>query len=198
LAELILDGGVAPGQLVTIQGLAEAFGVSTMPVREAMKRLTAANALTVVSGRTIGVAPLTLERLEDLRNVRVEVEGLATAWAAAKADKAIVSKLRGHLDNMEKAISISEARPYLQANRAFHFEIYRSAGSRTLIGIIENLWLQIGPYLSLLRESGNYETANLRHAAIVEAMESHDAAAAREEVAGDIDDAYRMLTKILE
>src|SRR4051812_10868239 len=82
LAGLILDGGIAPGQFVTIQGLAEAFDVSTMPVREALKRLTAANALTVVSGRSIGIPPLTLDRLTDLRNVRVEIEGTAAAWAA--------------------------------------------------------------------------------------------------------------------
>jgi DNA-binding GntR family transcriptional regulator len=45
---LILDGGIAPGQVVTIQNLAEAFGVSTMPVREALKRLTAAGALSLL------------------------------------------------------------------------------------------------------------------------------------------------------
>jgi DNA-binding transcriptional MocR family regulator len=70
LASLILDGGIPPGRLVTIQSLAEAFGVSAMPVREALKRLTASNALTVVSGRSIGVPPITLERFRDLRNVR--------------------------------------------------------------------------------------------------------------------------------
>jgi DNA-binding GntR family transcriptional regulator len=82
LASLILDGDIPPGRLVTIQSLAEAFGVSAMPVREALKRLTASNALTVVSGRSIGVPPITLERFTDLRNVRREIEGAATAWAA--------------------------------------------------------------------------------------------------------------------
>ena len=86
LASLILDGDIPPGRLVTIQSLAEAFGVSAMPVREALKRLTASNALTVVSGRSIGVPPITLERFTDLRNVRREIEGAATAWAAKRID----------------------------------------------------------------------------------------------------------------
>src|ERR1700730_4011285 len=63
ICDLILDGGIAPGQVVTIQNLAEAFGVSTMPVREALKRLTAAGALSLLTGRSIGIPRLSLERL---------------------------------------------------------------------------------------------------------------------------------------
>ena len=63
LCELILNGEIAPGQLITIQALADAFGVSAMPVREALQRLTAARVLTVISSRSIGVPPLTSERL---------------------------------------------------------------------------------------------------------------------------------------
>ena len=74
LCELILNGEIAPGQLVTIQGLADAFGVSAMPVREALQRLAAARVLTVISSRSIGVPPLSEERLFDLRRVRLEVE----------------------------------------------------------------------------------------------------------------------------
>src|SRR5271165_5471567 len=63
LVGMILDGEIEPGRTVTITALAEAFGVSTMPVREAMHRLTAAKALTVVASRSLGVPPLTAERL---------------------------------------------------------------------------------------------------------------------------------------
>jgi hypothetical protein len=59
ICDLILDGEIAPGQVVTIQNLAETFGVSAMPVREALKRLTAAGALSLVAGRSIGVPRLT-------------------------------------------------------------------------------------------------------------------------------------------
>src|SRR3984885_15204144 len=97
LASLILDGGIPPGRLVTIQSLAEAFGVSAMPVREALKRLTASNALTVVSGRSIGVPPITLERFTDLRNVRREIEGAATEWAAQRIDANGLSSLERDL-----------------------------------------------------------------------------------------------------
>lgn len=194
---LILDGGIAPGQLVTIQGLAEAFHVSAMPVREALKRLSAAHALTVVSGRSIGIPPLTLERLTDLRNVRVQVEGAATSWAAKHIDDNTVAELSKFLRQMEEATASGDTKAYLQANRAFHFSIYRAAQSPTLTGIIENLWLQIGPYLNLLRESGNYVSSNAHHKDIVAALARHDSDAAEAAMASDIDDAYNVLVKVL-
>src|SRR5277367_2149370 len=93
LCELILNGEIAPGQLVTIQALADAFGVSAMPVREALQRLTAARALTVISGRSIGIPPLTRERLADLRRVRLEVESLAAVWATPYIGAAELAEL---------------------------------------------------------------------------------------------------------
>ncbi len=197
VAGLILDGGIAPGQLVTIQGLAEAFGVSAMPVREALKRLTAANALTVVSGRSIGVPPLNLERLTDLRNVRHEIEGTASSWAALRADKAAIARLEKELERMQQAIASGDTKGYLQANRAFHFAVYQSAGSPTLFSFIEVLWLQIGPYLNLLRESGNYVSSNLHHRGVLDAIVDRNPEAARAALSRDIEDAYQVLVEVL-
>ena len=80
--ELILNGELAPGQSITVQWLADAFGVSAMPVREAILRLTAEKALTVVAGRSLGIPHLSRERLSDLRRARMEIESLAVSWAA--------------------------------------------------------------------------------------------------------------------
>ncbi len=198
VAGLILDGGIAPGQLVTIQGLAKAFRVSAMPVREALKRLTAANALTVVSGRSIGVPPLTLERLTDLRNVRLEVESTATSWAAKHMDSNVLGQIQDHLDRMERAIADSDTPNYLRSNRAFHFAIYRSAGSPTLVSLIEILWLQISPYFNLLRESGNYVSANVHHREMAAGLARGDATAARAGIAADIANSFAVLSQILD
>lgn len=197
IAGLILDGGIVPGQLVTIQGLAEAFGVSAMPVREALKRLTAANALDVVSGRSIGIPRLSLDRLVDLRNVRSEIEGTAAAWAARAIAPASLALLEEQLDRMDRSIPASDTRDYLRANRAFHFTIYRSAGSPTLVSLIEILWLQISPYFNLLRESGNYVSANRHHRAMVDALTRRDEAAARAAMRADITGSFEVLEKIV-
>ncbi|MCB1499124.1 MAG: GntR family transcriptional regulator [Bauldia sp.] len=197
IAGLILDGGIAPGQLVTIQALAEAFGVSAMPVREALKRLTAANALTVVSGRSIGIPRLSLDRLVDLRNVRIEVEGTAAAWAAEAITPAGLRQLEDQLERMNRSIPAGDTRDYLRANRAFHFAIYRASNSPTIVGLIEILWLQISPYFNLLRESGNYVSANLHHRAMVEALARKDGPAARAAIVADVTGSFEVLERIV-
>jgi DNA-binding GntR family transcriptional regulator len=198
LASLILDGDIPPGRLVTIKSLADAFGVSTMPVREALKRLTASNALTVVSGRTIGVPPITLERLTDLRNVRLEIEGAATAWAAQRIGPDSLAALEHDLAQMDQAITSGETTAYLRANRSFHFTIYRASGSPVSVALIESLWLQISPYFNLLQGSGNYVSANSSHRIAVDALRRGDAASARAAIRADIDRAFDILASMLD
>ncbi len=197
LSDLILDGEIAPGQLVTIQALAEAFGVSAMPVHEAMKRLTAANALTVVSGRSIGIPPLSVARLDDLRRVRLEVESVAAEWAAANIGDDGIEALKEQLLRMETSTTAGDVKGYLRANRAFHFIIYSAAGSEVLLSIVENLWLQISPYFNLLHGSGNYATSNEQHELMLNAVRSGDKPALKAAVRADIDGAYDVLMRLL-
>ncbi|MDW6020139.1 GntR family transcriptional regulator [Mesorhizobium sp. BAC0120] len=195
VTELILDGTIVPGEMVTVQSLANLFGVSPMPVREALGRLTAANALTVVSGRSIGIPPLNLTRLVDLRNVRIEIEAIAAGWAAERRDDEIITVLAGHLNDMENSIAAGDVKAYLRGNHAFHFAIYRAAGSENLLKIIENLWLQISPYFNMLH--GSYTVANEHHQKMFKAMRDRDAEALRNAVRADIDAAYQVLAKRL-
>ena len=198
IIDLILDGDIAPGELVTIQGLANAFGTSAMPVREALKRLTSANVLTVVSGRSIGIPPLSAERLADLRRVRREIEPLAASWAVNRATAADLALLETLLEQMDNAIANSEVTAFLHGNRAFHFGIYRIAGSPTLDAIIETLWLQISPYFHLLYDSGNYPVANREHRAMLEALADGDSNKLKASIRRDIDLAYDVLIELLK
>lgn len=193
LCDLILNGGIAPGQTVTIQAVSDAFGVSAMPVREALKRLTAANALTVVSGRSIGIPRLTRDRMLDLKRVRLEIEGLAGEWAACKAGPVDLAVLETELASLCAAAEAGDVATYLAANRNFHFGIYRAAGSEALMAIIESLWLQISPYFHLLHASGNHVASNREHAAMLAAMKRRDSAAVRANIVRDIEAAATVL-----
>jgi DNA-binding GntR family transcriptional regulator len=197
ITELILDGSLVPGEMVTVQSLASAFGVSPMPVREALRRLTAANALTVVSGRSIGIPKLSHARLTDLRNVRFEIEAIAAAWAAVRRTKEDVEICAKELERLEAANAKGNVKAYLRANYAFHFAIYRAAGSDNLLKIIENLWLQIRPYFNLLHGSGNYATANTHHKEMLHAIRNQDEIAVSRAIRADIEAAYQVLDRLL-
>ena len=197
LCELILEGGIAPGQSITVAHLAEAFGVSPMPVREALTKLTGAGVLTVVSGRTIGIPKLTLERLEDLRRVRLEVESTAVRWATERQDGVLIAALTRAFQRLEEAEKNADAQHYIRANYDFHFHLYRHAGSPILLTIIENLWLQISPYFHLLRGSGNFRISNHQHRAIFDAVSAGDPERAARALAADIEGAYEVLAVLI-
>jgi DNA-binding GntR family transcriptional regulator len=198
IKELILDGGIAPGELVTIQGLAEAFGVSAMPVREALQRLTAEKGLTVVSGRSVGIPELDASRLRDLCRVRLEIETLATSWAAGNLRASDIRRLESLVTVMGTAVSEEDPRRYVRANHEFHFAIYRAAESETLLSIIEALWLQVSPYFHLLHGSGNYVSANHQHRQLLAALKKHDSVAAGQAIRADIEDATTVLLGLLK
>jgi DNA-binding GntR family transcriptional regulator len=197
LRELIQNGGIEPGRTVTVQSLAEAFGVSAMPVREAIHRLVAEKALTVVAGRSVGIPLLTLERLEDLRRVRVEVEGTATKWAAQLISPEDIDHLESLMAEMDLARVENDRARYVPANRDYHFTIYRAAGSETLLSIIESLWLQIGPYINLLTKSNNWGTSAVEHQAIHVALARRDQTAAYRALQSDINGAASALSRVL-
>lgn len=197
IREMILNGEIEPGQTITIQSLSDAFQVSAMPVREALRRLTAEQALTVVSGRSVGVPVLTRDRLADLCQVRCEVEPLAAAWAAVRIGPADLGRLAELVDRMQDAAAHRNGRQFVPANHDFHFLIYRAAGSPALLGIIESLWLQIGPYFHVLRASDNWHEANAEHQAVLSALRRRDARKAAAALRRDIKDAAATLHDLL-
>ena len=193
LTDMILDGEIVPGKLITIRNLAASFDVSTMPVREALKSLVAANALAVVFGRSVGVPRLSVERLNDLRSVRGVVEGTAAAWAAVRAKEQDFVLLERELARLNKAVAAGDVKGYLQGNRAFHFGIYRAAGSPALFGTIESLWLQISPYFNLLSATENYRSSNIRHASMLDALQARNSERTRQFILDDIEAGYIQL-----
>ena len=197
LRALILNGEIEPGQTITIQSLADAFQVSAMPVREALRRLTAEQALTVVSGRSVGIPPLARERLADLRRVRCEIEPMAVRWAASRLRAPTLQRLGVLVDDMQAAADRQDGRRYVPANHEFHFLIYRAARSPTLLRIIESLWLQIGPYFHVLRASENWHAANAAHRAMLAALGRRDGEAAAAALCRDIEGAAATLHGLL-
>lgn len=193
LCELILEGNLAPGESITVASIAKAFDVSPMPVREAITRLMASGALTVVSGRSIGVPQLDRSVFTDLRNVRLEIEAVALRWAIKNATAAFHQELHDKLDAMVLAEQKGEVAGFIRANYGFHFAIYRQANSPVLLETISNLWLRINPYFHLLQQTGHYRISNDHHREIVEGIVSNNELRAVEALNDDINNAYNTM-----
>ncbi|MEH6525421.1 MAG: GntR family transcriptional regulator [Sneathiella sp.] len=197
LCSLILEGGLAPGESFTIASIANALQVSPMPVREAVTRLMAEKALTIVSGRSMGVPDLNKTSFEDLKNVRVEIESLALKWAMRNTSPKFIADLEEKLIIMIAAEKSSEVKGFIRANYNFHFAIYNHANSPILYNLISNLWLRISPYLHVLSESGHYKISNEQHHNILAAVKMHDVEKATASLIEDITSAYDTLVATL-
>ncbi|MFG1215288.1 GntR family transcriptional regulator [Xanthobacter flavus] len=192
LKELLLSGRAAPGERFTLRGLAAAIGTSAMPVREAVSRLVAENALEVLPNRAVRVPLMSRARFAELRLIRTSLEGLAAATAAREAtDEEIAEVIR-----CERAFAAErdKKRPdgaaAMRHNKDLHFALYRAAHLPTLMGMIEGLWLQIGPVLNLDFRAGPERVrqgeAHLHHAQLVAALKARDSDAARDALVADI------------
>ena len=197
LCTLLREGEFTPGQAVHVARVAEAFGVSAMPVREALTRLQAIGVVANVSGRSLGVPSLEYEELSDLRDVRLEVEALALKWAMGNRDDAFVDDLEYLLNRMEASEHSDDVQGYIKANYEFHVRIYQQSNSPVLIDIINTLWLRVSPHLYQLGRKNQFKVSNEHHRRIVQAVREDDEATATQELVLDISDAYEVLVNTL-
>ncbi|MEW6254374.1 MAG: GntR family transcriptional regulator [Pseudomonadota bacterium] len=192
LKELLLAGRAAPGERFTLRGLAGAIGTSAMPVREAVSRLVAENALEVLPNRAVRVPLMSRARFEELRLIRASLEGLAAATAAAQASADEIADIV----RFERlfAAEREEAQPNgpraMDNNKQLHFALYRAAHLPTLFQMIEGLWLQIGPVLNLdfcaSPDRVRQGEAHIHHAALIRALQARDQDGARAALVADI------------
>ncbi len=176
-----------PGQVLVIRSLAEQYGVSTTPVREALQRLVAERLLMMRENRSIAVPELELDVYLELLRIRCELEGLAAELAAERVERSGLDHLRSIVAQIDSVVERRDQEAYRGLNQAFHFAFYEEAHSPRLFAIIQNLWGQTGPYVSELFVSSTYELqANSEHKRLVEALERRDAGAARAALVADL------------
>lgn len=192
LRALLVAGRLAPGEKLSLRRVAEALGVSMMPVREAVSRLAADRALEVLPGRAVRVPVLSLAQFRELTRLRLVVEGFAAEEAARKATADNIARMEAFDAAFRTAASADppDSAGAVAANRDLHFALYEAAGMPSLIEMIERLWLKAGPILNLdMRDEPRRlrgGSAMQAHARLLEALRRQDAAAARAALEDDI------------
>lgn len=182
----LISGAFRSGQTLVIRTLAETYGISTTPVREALQRLVAERHLEMLPNRSIVVPLLDPDRFVELFRIRRELEGLAGELATPHFRAPQIARLHGLLDAMDKTLA-AEGESYQALNQRFHFAIYERAASPVLITMIQNMWGQVGPFFNELTDDETFVgKANDQHRAIVAALEARDAAAVRRHLSLDI------------
>lgn len=188
-----MSGSFMPGQTLTIDQLSGLYGVSHMPVREALRRLTAVEALELAQNGSTRIPRVSMKRLDDICNNRLLAEGHAVAMAAKNIDPLSIDSIQSLVTAHERCRRENQVYQMLELNQQIHFEIYRAADSPVLTQIIENLWLRHGPYMCLLTadlEKRILPASNIYvgpgHNLMLKALRNKDADAAVEGLRTDI------------
>jgi len=198
LKQALMTGRIAPGSTMTIRSLAASFGISPMPVREALRRLVAEHVLVLLPNRSVSLPIITRERFREITRIRTSLEGLAAdegSLAISAEEVRLMARINEEMESEEAASSTD----YLVKNREFHFCLYRNCGMPTLLMIIESLWLQIGPLLTIqqLKYAGSGVAVQTHHRRALKALKKRDAKEVREAFVSDIEDAAKIIAENL-
>lgn len=193
LREALITGQYGPGHVLQVRALAQTFGVSTMPVREAQMRLAAERALEMLPNRAIRVPVLDDAQIEELYAMRITLEGGAGRKAAGRFDSADLAALVATQEKMEAAMAARSIDDVMRLNARFHFAIYRAGTTSICHSVIESLWMISGPIICapLRRESaglpaGSTEATRENHRAMIDGLRRQDGEAVARAIEADL------------
>lgn len=209
----IMDGEIRVGTWLRQDNLAAEFGVSRTPIREALRQLQAGGLVEVLPRRGALVRGPTARDIREAYVVRSELEGLAAELAVPLITDEQLDRLREAETLFRSAVEnfTSSAKPpkkrsrarsaWPEANDLFHEVILDAGGNRRLQEAVKHLHLSFPRNLTwtALASNSRLLQANIEeHARIREALESHDAVAARQAMCDHIRRAGELIAKRVE
>lgn len=195
LREEIQHGTLAPGTRLRQNDVAERFGVSTTPVREAFAQLQAEGLVRIDPHRGAVVFHPTVEDVLEFYEIREALESLAVSHAIPRLRKDVARELGALIDRMRRT---EDARKWLKLNDQYHLRLYESASRPRLSSLIDNLRDASAPYIHMFVASRPVnERANEEHQEILDACVRGDAEAAQRAIRQHLRGASEQLAAFL-
>jgi len=195
LRSSILNGEIKPGEWLRQERLAQEYQVSQMPVREALKELTAEGLVEHVPYRGVRVIEFSPEDISDLYACRSFIEGLAARAAASAITREELAQLKELQAQMKATLQPQVLPEYTELNRRFHRLIFTASRRTYLTRTLNQLWDAFPSMLwgNFARTAGQpvpqRDLADIEeHEAIIEALERRDGAAAEQRVRQHIEE----------
>jgi DNA-binding GntR family transcriptional regulator len=181
--ELILSGELEPGAVINQAILARQIGISTTPLREALKRLKQQGLVELDAHRDARVTPLDAEEARDLLEVRRSLDPLAASLAADRRTKQDLAEMRATLERLE-VLPSNPTFHQLVAHRRFHAALYRASHNALLVEALDGLWDTADRYrrhgLQVERSAEERAMKANEHRLLFEAIVEGDAGTASE------------------
>lgn len=174
LREAILAGRLAPGSRVRQEELAEEFGISRIPVREALRLLENEGLVVLVPNSGAWISRLDLAECVEIYRIRENLEPLALRESSANLDPAAIVRLEELVSRIEATTQPEE---FLRLDREFHLASYEGARMPQLVGMIRKFWNSTQHYRrAFIATAGRagMQVAHHEHRLIIEALGRRD------------------------
>jgi DNA-binding GntR family transcriptional regulator len=179
LRSALVSGELRAGIVYSAPGLAERFGVSATPVREAMLDLAKEGLVEAVPNKGFRVTELTERDLDEYTAIRALLEPPMVAEVAATAPRARIEALRPLADAIVAAAARHDIRAYVAADNAFHLALLALAGNEHLVEVVRDLRYRSRLYgVPGLAERDELAPSAQEHVDLLEVVLGGDAAAA--------------------
>jgi DNA-binding GntR family transcriptional regulator len=179
--DLILSGELRPGSVLQQAVLARTIGMSTTPLREALRRLKQDGLVELDAHRDARVTPLDATEARDLLELREALDPLAASLAAQRRTDDDLAAIADGLERLE-TLPRNPSPEQLAGHRRFHTAIHRASHNALLIGVLEGLWDKTDRYrrhaLEVDRSAADRSVRAVEHRQMFEAVRDGDAEAA--------------------
>lgn len=196
LRAAILEGQLKPGDKINIERVAEMFGISRTPIREALKALETEGLVQIQANRGAIVEPQVWKEINHRFRMRGLLEGYAAELFCEKNDPELIAALKENCALAKKAgktMGADKARTIAELNRGFHRLIWLGSGSMTLVRFLEALDLPQSFNDSIYTVKSSRDIVCQYHEAIVDAFVKGDAEAAKALMERHVQDSVDLL-----
>lgn len=175
IRDAILKGDLKPGERVSEPDIAERYGISRTPIREAFRQLESEGYLTVIPRKGAVVAKHSEKDIEEFYSIKSVLEGYAAQLAAERMTPKDIDKLEAINNRLEKLSKSKDVKTFFRAHNEFHEYFIRAAGNKKLHELIQQL-LKKFEYLRIasLSMPGRMEISVQEHKKIIEAFRNND------------------------
>jgi DNA-binding GntR family transcriptional regulator len=195
LREEIAAGKYADGEALRQDALAQRFGVSKIPVREALQQLRSEGLVATYHNRGSVVVGASVAEVAEVYAMRKALELLALENALPLAGEADLLRAEGALLDLDRVTHPAE---WPRLNWEFHAALYRPARMELLLRTLETLHHSVARYLLIyLREPAHQRASQAEHRELLNAYRARDLAAAKRVLTRHLDSASKESQKFM-
>ena len=175
IRDAILKGSLKPGERVSEPELAERFGISRTPIREAFRQLESEGYLEVIPRKGAVVASLSERDIEEFYAIKIILEGFAARMAADNLTAKDIERLETINERLQQIAKEGDVKNFFRVHNEFHEVFIKAAGNEKLYEMVSQLVMRFKRLrLASLSQPGRMEISVEEHRNMIQAFRNHD------------------------